>query len=203
MNVVEPCGRACFWCARSSREKDRRCHIHHRTVSTSPPRSRSPPPEGGSASHQLRTYVRTYVRIRIWNFAWGFSKYTYVPYVRTYVYFLKPQDVPNGTHVRIIAHGRRSITRTYLPFHLRTYLHVRTVPPCTYARTYVRTHVRTHLRTVRTYRFTHVLYIPYRTHIYVRIVSPRESSACSTSFLYNLHWRSHKIAESGFCTHPR
>ena len=44
------------------------------------------------------------------------------------------------------------------------------VPPRTYRFTHVRTYL--HLRTVRTYRFTHRLYIPYRTHTYVRIVSP-------------------------------
>ena len=130
-------------------------------VSTSPPRSRSPPPEGGSASHQLRTYVR----IRIWNFAWGFRKYTFVPYVRTYVRILP--EAPGGAewYARAYYRARAAKHHTYLPFHLRTYLHVRTVSP-TYVRTYL------HLRTVRTYRFTHVLYIPYRTHTYVRIVSP-------------------------------
>ena len=74
-------------------------------------------------------------------------------------------------HVRTIAHGRRSITRTYRFTYVRTSTYV-PFHPRTYVRTYLRTYVRTHLRTVRTYRFTHVLHIPYRTFTYVRIVSP-------------------------------
>ena len=124
----------------------------------------------------VRTRERTYVSSS--PFAAGFT--CVCTYVRTYVYFLKPQAVPNGTYVRTIAHGRRSITvSTYLPFHLRTYLrtylgtvpfhlrshlHVRTVSP-TYVRTHLRTvrtvsptYVRTYARTyVRTYVLTYVL----------------------------------------------
>ena len=87
--------------------------------------------------------------------------------------------IQRGVHARAYYRARAAKHHTYLPFHLRTYVlprtctyfHVLTVSP-TYVRTYLRTYVRTHLRTVRTYRFTHVLYIPYRTHTYVRIVSP-------------------------------
>ena len=116
-------------------------------VSTSPPRSRSPPPEGGSASHQLRTYVRTYQNLELRLGLQEIYVRTYHTYVRTYVYFLKPQEVPNGTHVRTIAHGRRSITRTYRFTYVRT---------STYVPFHPRTNVRTSL-TYRTYRFTHVL----------------------------------------------
>ena len=147
----------------------------------------------------VRTRERTYVRKQF-----AFRRRFHVRmYVRTYVYFLKPQAVPNGTYVRTIAHGRRSITvSTYLPFHLRTYLrtylgtvpfhlrshlHVRTVSP-----TYVRTHLRT-VRTVsptyvRTYARTYVLtYLRTYLHTYVRhvrTVSPTYVRAALVSFTY-------------------
>ena len=70
-------------------------------------------------------------------------------------------------HVRTIAHGRRSITRTYRFTYVRTYFHVRvrtstyvrTVSP-TYVRTYVRTYVHIYVPYVRTVSHT---YCTYRT----------------------------------------
>ena len=73
--------------------------------------------------------------------------------------------IQRGVHARAYYRARAAKHHTCLPFHLRTYFHVRTVSP-TCVRSYL------HLRTVRKYRFTHRLYIPYRTHTYVRIVSP-------------------------------
>ena len=134
-------------------------------VSTSPPRSRSPPPEGGSASHQLRTYVRTYQNLELRLGLQEIYVRTYHTYVRTYVYFLKPQEVPNGTHVRTIAHGRRSITRTYRFTYVRTSTYVPFHP-----RTYVRTY--TYVPYVRTVSHTDCIYHTVRTLTYVRIVSP-------------------------------
>ena len=129
-------------------------------VSTSPPRSRSPPPEGGSASHQLRTYVRTYQNLELRLGLQEIYVRTYHTYVRTYVYFLKPQEVPNSTHVRTIAHGRRSITRTYRFTYVRTSTYVPFHP-----RTYVRTY--TYVPYVRTVSHTDCIYHTVRTLTYV------------------------------------
>ena len=127
-------------------------------------------------------YVRTYERKQ---FAFR-RRFHPRMYVRTYVYFLKPQAVPNGTYVhtcvRINYRARAAkhygtyvltVSLTYVP----TYVPGRTVRTCvpTYPRnvpfevprylTVSLTYVRTYLH-VRTYRFTH-------THLRtVRTVSP-------------------------------
>ena len=64
-------------------------------------------------------------------------------------------------HVRTIAHGRRSITRTYRFTYVRTYFHVR-VRTSTYVPFHRRTYVRTY---VRTYTFTYRTYVPFHTRI--------------------------------------
>ena len=99
-------------------------------------------------------YVRTYVRIRIWNFAWGFSKYTYVPYVRTYVYFLKPQakfQILIRTYVRTYVTDERrfrpqeavseNAVETCSPS--KRFKNIRTYVPETDVRTNVCAYVRT------------------------------------------------------------
>ena len=107
------------------------------------------------ASADCGTYVRTYARRRrcpkvINQVAYVRADVFTCTYVPAHFRAASEEKMPARSrrrgvqlysevfmHVRTIAHGRRSITRTY-------------------RFTYVRS-------TVRTYRFTHVLYIPYRT----------------------------------------